>query len=190
MKFHDKQIRMRCSILALALSMTGCATLSQSDCVKGDWFRIGRQDALWGYTSDRLKQHEKACIKHGYGTDPQAYEDGYAEGLVAFCVPEKAFDLGRRGGSYYRQCPPEADTWFLPAFDLGRQVYDLDQELAKIKSEIEDLREEIKDDKTTEESREAAEQRLRYVKRDRERRERERDALLERARRNGYGDVW
>lgn len=192
MKFRMKQTSMRHVVAALAFgfALTGCATLSQSDCASGDWFNIGRQDALWGYTPDRLSQHEKACFKHGYGSDPQAYEAGYAEGLIAFCVPEKAFDLGRRGSSYYGQCPPEADASFLPAFDLGRQVNDLDLELTRIESEIEDLRKEMKDDKASQESRDAAEQRLRYVRNDRDRRERERDALLERARRRGYGNVW
>lgn len=192
MKFRMKQIIARHVMAALVLgfALTGCATLSQSDCATGDWFHIGRQDALWGYAPDRLAQHEKACVKHGFGSDQQGYEAGFAEGLIAFCVPEKAFDLGRRGSSYYRQCPPEADAWFMPAFDLGRQVYDLDQELTRIESEIEDLRKEMKDDKASQESRDAAGQRLRYVKNDRDRRERERDALLDRARRRGYGNVW
>ncbi|MEZ5543920.1 MAG: DUF2799 domain-containing protein [Lysobacteraceae bacterium] len=187
MKSHVK-LAFAASMLVFAL--TGCATLSESDCATGDWFRIGRQDALWGHTPDRLAQHEKACTKHGFGSDRQAYDEGFAQGLVEFCVPEKAFDLGRRGNSYYHQCPPEADAWFMPAFDLGRQVYDIDQELIRIESELNDLRKEGKDEKATQESRDAVEQRMRYVKNDRDRRERERDALLSRARERGYSNVW
>ncbi len=199
MKFSVKTLAARCclrgpvraAIVAVpAFALAGCATLNQSDCAAGDWFGIGRQDALWGHTPDRLAQHEKACVKYGFGSDPYAYEAGFSQGLVEFCVPEKAFDLGRRGGSYYRQCPPEANDWFMPAYDLGRQVYDIDQELIRIESEIGDLRKEMKDDKASQESRDAAEQRLRYVKNDRDRRERERDRLLERARQRGYGSVW
>ena len=74
--------------------------------------------------------------------------------------------------------------------DLGRQVYDIDQELIRIESELNDLRKEGKDEKATQESRDAVEQRMRYVKNDRDRRERERDALLSRARERGYSNVW
>ena len=55
---------------------------------------------------------------------------------------------------------------------------------------LNDLRKEGKDEKATQESRNAVEQRMRYVKNDRDRRERERDALLSRARERGYSNVW
>lgn len=174
----------------IMLALGGCATLSESDCRGGDWYAIGVSDGRNGYTPDRLNSHDKACAKHGLGVDVQAYDAGHATGLRQFCVPERAFTLGRDGGAYYRQCPAETEEAFLPAYDLGRDVHGVEQELAQMDSEIDSLRKEIKDENTSKTAREIAEQRLRYLKNDRNRRGRDRDALLERARRLGYGNVW
>ncbi len=176
--------------IALAIALAGCATLSETDCRHGDWYGIGASDGRNGYTPDRLIHHDKACAKHGFGVDAQAYHAGHAEGLRQFCIPPRAFTLGRDGATYYHQCPPETEGAFLPAYHLGLDTHAIEQELAKLESEIDTLRKEIADEKTTATARDIAEQRLRYVKNDRERRERDRDALLERARRMGYGNVW
>lgn len=175
---------------AFALALGGCATLSESECLRGDWYAIGASDGRNGYTTDRLAHHGKACAKHGVGVEAQAYAAGHVEGLRQFCVPPRAFTLGRDGGTYYHQCPPESEGDFLPAYELGRDVYAVEQELAQLEKDIQALRKEMNDDEASNTARDIAEQRLRYVKNDRDRRERERDGLLERARRRGYGNVW
>lgn len=176
--------------ITLLLALGGCATLSESECVRGDWYSIGARDGGSGYTPDRLSYHDKACAKHGMGVDVHAYHAGHAEGLRHFCVPPRAFTLGRDGSTYHRQCPPEAEEFFLPAYALGREAHAIEQTLKELESEITSLRKEIDDEKTTDAAREIAEQRLRYVKRDVDRSERERNALLERAHRLGYGNYW
>lgn len=176
--------------IVFAFALGGCATLSESECLRGDWYAIGASDGRNGYTPNRLTYHDKACARHGMGVDVHAYEAGHAEGLRQFCVPPRAFVLGRDGGTYYRQCPPETEADFLSAYDLGREVHAVEQELVTLESEIESLRKEMNDDKASATTRDIAEQRLRYVKNDRDRRERDRDGLLERARRQGYGNVW
>ncbi|MCX7556163.1 DUF2799 domain-containing protein [Xanthomonadaceae bacterium JHOS43] len=176
--------------MALVLALGGCATLSESECQRGDWYAIGARDGRSGHTSERLSDHGKACAKHGLGVDGRAYDAGYTEGLREFCTPLRAFTLGRDGGTYYRQCPSDTEGDFLAAYDLGRDVHLAEQELAQLEQEIESLRKEIADEKTTASARDIAEQRLRYVRNDLDRRERDRDALLERARRRGYGNVW
>ena len=176
--------------ITLAFALGGCASLSESDCRKGDWYGIGTSDGRNGYTSNRLSHHDKACAKHGMGVNVHDYHAGHAEGLRQFCVPPRAFTLGRENGTYHRLCPADIEPDFLAAYDLGRDVHAIEQELASLEDEIESLLDEIDADKTSETAREMAEQRLRYVKKDRDRRERDRDALLERARRLGYGNVW
>ncbi len=176
-------------IAALALlALGGCATLSETDCANGDWFAIGATDARYGHTSDRLAEHRQACSKYGLGVDPQAYAAGYQEGLMAYCTPRQAFALGHDGHAYPNQCPPTLARDLGPAWELGDQVRGVETELAGFEREIESLRAEINDAKTTDSARELAEQRLRYVKNDRERRERDRDRLLAQARRFGLGD--
>jgi hypothetical protein len=178
------------SALAALAMLPGCATLSESDCGRGDWFGIGEADALAGHASDRIAQHDEACARYAIAPDPHAYRLGYEQGLLRFCVPPEAFALGRRGGSYHRQCPGASEAVFLPAYDLGRDVYALDQELIRLDLEIDRLRDEIDNEKTSPETRAAAGRELDHVKDERERREWERGERLARAREHGYGDVW
>lgn len=185
-------VRYRAVALAalLALALGGCATLSETECARGDWFAIASDDAYRGYTPDRINQHATACAKHGIEVDPRTYDEGYRHGLVGFCTPVRGFEMGRAGNAYYRQCPPPAEAEFMPAYDLGGDVRAIDQELAELEKEIEAIRKELRADDLAEEARDAAERRLRYLKSDRDRRGRDRDGLLERARRRGFGNVW
>lgn len=176
--------------MALLLPLAGCATLSESDCARGDWHRIGFDDGRWGYTTQRLSHHDKACAKHGFGVDAQAYHAGYADGLRLFCVPSRAFSLGRKGDSYHHQCPPEAESAFMPAYHHGWDVFEFEKELEHLEKEIDELIIEIDDENTGDTARDIAERRLRHVTNDRNRRERDRDALLQRARRLGYENAW
>ncbi len=182
--------RYRVAAAVALLALGGCASLSESECVRGDWFAIASNDAYQGRTPDRIRQHTAACGKHGIGVDAHAYDEGYRHGLASFCTPERGFEMGRAGSAYYRQCPPPSEAEFMPAYDLGSDVRAIDQELAELEKEIEAIRKELRADDLSEEARDAAERRLRYLKSDRDRRERDRDGLLERARRRGFGNVW
>lgn len=182
---------LRLLLLSLSLpALHGCATLSEGQCYTGDWFGIGNVDARSGYTSDRLQQHNQACAEYGISLDTNEYYAGYEEGLIAFCVPSEAFALGRRGASYYGQCPPDAERDFVPAFELGSDLYAIDQELVKLDAEIEQLREDGRDESLSEEEFEAIDNALRSIKRERRRRDEDRSRIIDRAAARGYGDVW
>lgn len=178
------------ALAGLALLQVGCATLSESECSRGNWFRIGAEDARSGHRSDRLAEHRKACAKHGYGVDDPAYEAGYHEGLVDFCTPAQAFRSGRDGKNYPDQCPVSLSRSMQPGWLLGSDVHALERELEDYEREIEKLNAEIRDEKTSDTTREVLLRRVRHVETDRDRRQRERDRMLEQARRRGYGNVW
>ena len=59
--------------ITLAFALGGCASLSESDCRKGDWYGIGTSDGRNGYTPNRLSHHDKACAKHGMGVNVHDY---------------------------------------------------------------------------------------------------------------------
>ena len=178
------------SLVVATLMLAGCATLSEGDCARSDWFAIGAQDGRAGYSPDRLDQHAKACAKHGYGVDTRAYDAGYLDGLKSFCMPARGFALGRDGTSYQNQCPREAERDFLPAYYLGKDIHAIDQEIERIDRELTDLRAEIDDEETSKEARKTARQRLRYLTDDRARRDRDRSRLLEQAYRSGFRNAW
>lgn len=179
-------------LAALLLSMPalhGCATLSEAQCGMGDWFGIGEVDARSGYT-DRVPLHNKACAEYGIAVDPDEYDAGYAQGLIAFCVPTEAFALGRRGATYYGQCPPDTERDFIPAYELGGDLYAVELELLQLDNEIERLRKAGRAEDVTEDELADIDTALSIAKRDRRRRDEDRSRIIDRASRRGYGQVW
>ena len=102
--------------------INGCATLSESECVTGDWFGIGRADGAQGRSYNRLGEHIEACQAHGITPDHALYEDGRQQGLISFCTPESGFRRGRLGSSYGGVCPAHLEADFLAGFSDGRLV--------------------------------------------------------------------
>lgn len=194
--FHERFRRIRrhagsflLILISLTLLLGGCATLNETQCVQADWFMLGASDARNGYTIQRIDQHQQACSKHGIRIDPRAYEAGYGEGLKDFCVPTKGFSQGRNGNDYQNQCPAPLERDFLRGYDLGRQVHAVEVELEAYDKQIKQLQADI-DNQTSEQLRDAAKQRLRFVIEDRDRTERQRNNLLERSRRLGFSSGW
>ena len=59
-------------ILAIAMLLGGCATMSESECLTVDWQTIGFEDGVAGYSGDRIGQHRGCfgnsllgCTVHG-----------------------------------------------------------------------------------------------------------------------------
>ena len=48
-------------VLLVAATLAGCASLSQHQCLQGDWYSIGVGDGQRGMPVDRLDQHTRAC---------------------------------------------------------------------------------------------------------------------------------
>ncbi len=118
--------RMLSAIMLVAtLAISGCAGMSSEECAVTDWSAIGYEDGSRGYTMDRFSTHRKACAKHGYAPDFQAYKAGRDEGLVDFCQPSRGYMLGESGGRYYGVCDVAMEEEFLDAYRVGHQLYTL-----------------------------------------------------------------
>lgn len=115
----------RMLIIAIAVIMSGCATMNADQCAMSDWHAVGYEDGSRGYTSDRFGQYRKACAKHSVAPDFQAYQVGRKEGLVEFCQPSRGFNLGAAGGRYNGVCDVAMEEEFLDAYRVGSQLYTL-----------------------------------------------------------------
>ena len=56
-------------VLLVAATLAGCASLSQHQCLQGDWYSIGVGDGQLGMPADRLDQHTRACAQYGVTID-------------------------------------------------------------------------------------------------------------------------
>lgn len=153
-------------LLLFAFGMEGCATLSKGQCLGGDWRKIGYNDAVQGYSSDRIGGHQKACEKYQVAPDRETYLSGYRQGLVRYCTPESGWQVGRQGHSYAGICPGDLEPAFLKNYQLGQESYRLHQDIERLERDIANDEREMGQQNCPEEKR----RELRLRIRDRERR--------------------
>ena len=107
------------------VGVSGCATMSQEECLVSDWQSVGYEDGTRGASVGTISKYRKTCAKHGVSPDLQAYRQGYEEGVVVYCQPARGFNEGSRGRSYSGVCPADLEPEFLDGYQAGRQLYDL-----------------------------------------------------------------
>lgn len=113
------------SMATAVLALSGCATMSEDECLTSDWGAIGYEDGARGYTMEQFSNRRQACAKHGVTPDFRAYQEGRDEGLVSYCQPSRGYNLGVSGGTYYGVCDVALEEEFLDAYRVGNQLYSL-----------------------------------------------------------------
>lgn len=155
------------SMAAAALVLSGCATMSEDECLMSDWNAIGYEDGSRGYTMEQFSNRRQACAKHGVAPDFRAYQAGRDEGLVSFCQPSRGYNLGVSGGTYHGVCDVALEEEFLDGYRVGQQLYSLrsnvqvannriyskERELERVASEIRSKEALLISDETTTEDR-------------------------------------
>lgn len=118
-----------------ALLVGSCATLSQEQCLAGNWHAIGVADGEQGYASSRLSEHTEACARHGVTPDSSAYFAGREQGLSRYCTPGNGFRIGSSGGGYGGVCPPGLENDFMAAFSDGQIVWNAQSRLNGLRND-------------------------------------------------------
>ena len=166
---------------AAALTLGSCATMSEEQCLAGDWSGQGYSDGLAGLTMSRLDEHAEACAKHGVAPDAAAYAAGRRQGLVQYCTVDKGFEVGRTGSAYAGVCPRDLEGDFLYAYRDGQVVHAAEQALSDARSRVDSLgarleeldekiiakQAEARADGLTEAQREAVRRRIAEIRRER-----------------------
>lgn len=125
------------ALVALAVvGMSGCASMNADECATSDWSAVGYEDGSRGYTTERFGAHRKACAKHGFTADFQAYQQGRDQGLVEFCQPSRGFNFGANGGRYNGVCAADMEPEFLEAYRAGHKLHTLRANVSAANSAI------------------------------------------------------
>ena len=129
--------------------LSGCATLSEDQCMVADWYQIGFTDGANGEPETYLQNHQKACAKHGVGTNLNEWLHGREAGLQRYCTAQRGFDEGLNNRTYHGVCRGEAAYQFESAYQDGLDIYrqqqlieDLANQIAAANDELEDLDDE------------------------------------------------
>jgi hypothetical protein len=112
--------------VAVLLAVAGCSgnpSVTESQCIAGDWQTVGYRDGVNGLRSTQLLQHQDACVQHDVMPDRATYMVGWKQGVREYCNPHNAFTTGERGQRYYNVCPASMDHEFQEAYQEGRELY-------------------------------------------------------------------
>ena len=169
--------------LGAILGLGSCSTLSEDQCRTGDWSSIGYADGRSGYASSRIEDHAKACAKYSISPDFRAYSRAREDGLKLYCTPANGFRVGRQGESYADVCPADREQGFLAGYSDGGYIHAADSRLSQAQSDrssadsrARDLESQMRteenkvgDTNLPKEERDAARERLKRLRDDRER---------------------
>ncbi len=172
------------AVIALAAAaVNGCATLSEEQCLVGDWMSIGVSDGAAGYPMSRIDEHGEACARHGVAPNTSLYAQGRERGLLSYCTPNVGFREGREGDGYAGVCPSHLEGDFLAGYSDGRLVlaaqtavntaesdrYRYEQQARDIDSQIRTEETALAAEGLTDEQRRVIRERIRRLRDDRER---------------------
>lgn len=130
-------------LLAALVILSGCATLSEDECLTADWYGIGYEDGANGLPDTHIGEHRQACAKHGVTPDFRAYQDGHDEGIIGFCTARNGFTRASNGYEYTGICPPSLEPEFLDGYEAGREIYKVSTNISNLKSEQRSINKEI-----------------------------------------------
>ena len=174
---------LRCSLtwvlMAMSVALGGCATISEEDCPRVDWFALGVEDGRHGYPEARIVQHREACMGAGVQPDHQRYWAGRLQGLARYCTLASALEEGRAGRTYKGVCPPQIDPAFRDVYRAGYAVHESLEQVRATESTINGRERELRKDGLSDRDRERLRSEIRDLDR---RRESLRDELYRRER--------
>lgn len=96
-------------LLLAALMLTGCAGLSEEECLTANWEIIGFEDGAAGRSASQIGQHRRDCSKHGVSPDKTAYDLGYQQGIRQYCSFGRGTTAGAAGYGRLQVCPADSD---------------------------------------------------------------------------------
>jgi hypothetical protein len=115
---------------------------------------LGENDATLGKVSAPL------CAPVPLGN---AYQTGYAMGLIQFCTARNGYEFARLGGTYRNTCPADLAGPFQAGLRMGTELRELNSRLDGIQREATEQRKIVADDKSSADQRDTARRLLRQT---------------------------
>jgi hypothetical protein len=125
-------------LLLAALPLSGCASLSKSECRSADWYDIGIRDGASGRSEEYIIDHASACERVGVAPDRERWLAGRERGLERYCTASSGYRVGLAGGSYNDVCFANGEHEFQRGFQVGSKIH-------AVAARIEDLERQSRD---------------------------------------------
>ena len=134
------------SFILIALFLGACTTSEKAKvCQEADWYELGRRDGAMGKPM-RFEENQLPLLCQNSDQEKQQilFDIGRKAGLVEFCKPQNAYELGKEGKVYTDICPQETQTLFVEFYAKGNQVRELQEANLEIDSKIDVLFQQIR----------------------------------------------
>jgi len=138
----------RLSLLLSAILLSGCASMSEQECLTVDWHDQGQRDGQSGYSLSRIEEHREACAKVGVAPNLAAYRAGRNVGILRYCTRSNGIEQGRRGSGYRNACPAELEPAFLDGYRAGNRVYEAQRRADQLQNNLNSKQRELERAKT------------------------------------------
>ena len=132
-------------VIASAMLLASCATMSPEECQVADWREVGQRDGLRGEALSLLGQRAEDGSKANVSIDAQVYRQGRDLGLASYCRLENAVPLGLGGASYLGVCPVAIDAVFQQRYQVAHAVYVLRKEVKDLDERTESLERRLRE---------------------------------------------
>ena len=121
----------------------GCATISKSECLSGNWVDLGYRDGTQGVARARIADYVHKCAEYNVSVNRQVYLENYEKGLSRYCTYNQGYGLGRNGSSYNAVCTDSQAADFRAGYNDGHHEYEIERRYENYQNRIEDKEEAI-----------------------------------------------
>lgn len=131
--------------------LSGCQTLTPTECRLANWTQMGEQDGSSG-RYDRIASHVDSCAKQHIivpAMSVQQYRIGYQQGLQAYCQPEVILDMALSGSGNLSVCPARQQAALRPYAQAGKRQHDAQKALDETDRQQRKLETELQKTETT-----------------------------------------
>ncbi|MBM7066454.1 DUF2799 domain-containing protein [Actibacterium sp. 188UL27-1] len=127
-------------MIAAGLGLSACASLTEDQCIAGDWYGIGVRDGGNGRYLSYINDHRKACEKVGAAPNQSQWQAGRTAGLPRYCNADNAYRIGQRGVSINNVCTPAQRAEMTKPHALGRRYHEITQRISSLQNEQSGIR--------------------------------------------------
>ena len=134
------------ALFIVTILITACTSTPavETPCQEGDWYEIGRRDGANGRPLSLEHKYPGFCDNSNVEKNRALYENGRNAGLIEYCKPENAFEMGRSGLPYYGVCPKPVEDKFLSNYHNGKKYRGLQKDNAQINEQMDSIFNQLK----------------------------------------------
>ena len=145
-RYKETSMTSRLSLICIAListfSFVSCSTINKKDCDK-DMMTLGLQQGRSGSPKKYTDDLRNTCMAKNPNINLEAYEKGFYQGWTEYCLPNRAFEMGKKADRYYSFCPAEREEQFRAKYLVGKHHIELKDTESDIVQKMNDIRPDI-----------------------------------------------